>query len=345
MSSSIKSTTTTTNTVSFSQVREKHVQYIVNLDRSEKDTFEYYVTEHLRMNGIYWGLTALDLLKEMNQMDKNAIVQFVLDCQHENGGFGGNKLHDPHLLYTLSAIQILALLDSLDKIDREKVARYMAKMQQPDGSFVGDEFGEVDTRFSYIVLNGLTLLGYHTNDEKSKWINVDLAVDFILKCQNFDGGFGAVPGAESHAGQIFCCVAALAITNQLHRIDQDTLSWWLCERQVEKNGGLNGRPEKLADVCYSWWVLSCLSIMDRLHWISSERLHTFILNCQDDENGGISDKPGNMADVFHTFFGIAGLSLMRVEPNLKTIDPIYALTIETLKKLSIRTPHTNRFSE
>ena len=32
-------------------------------------------------------------------------------------------------------------------------------------------------------------------------------------------------------------------------------------------GGLNGRPEKLPDVCYSWWILSALAIMRRLHWI------------------------------------------------------------------------------
>ena len=32
-----------------------------------------------------------------------------------------------------------------------------------------------------------------------------------FSCRNFDGGFGAVPGAESHAGQIFCCVGALSI--------------------------------------------------------------------------------------------------------------------------------------
>jgi len=33
-------------------------------------------------------------------------------------------------------------------------------------------------------------------------INVDKAVEFVLKCQNFDGGFGSRPGSESHAGQV-----------------------------------------------------------------------------------------------------------------------------------------------
>lgn len=72
-------------------------------------------------------------------------------------------------------------------------------------------------------------------------------VEWILLCKNYDGGFGNMPGAESHAGHIFCCVAALAITNSLHHVDRELLSGWLCERQL-KNGGLNGRPQKLEDV-------------------------------------------------------------------------------------------------
>lgn len=35
-----------------------------------------------------------------------------------------------------------------------------------------------------------------------------------MQCENFDGGFGLAPGCESHAGQIFCCVAALAIAGR-----------------------------------------------------------------------------------------------------------------------------------
>jgi geranylgeranyl transferase type-2 subunit beta len=39
----------------------------------------------------------------------------------QKGGFGGNKDHDPHLLFTLSAIQVLVLLDAVDQLpDRKK---------------------------------------------------------------------------------------------------------------------------------------------------------------------------------------------------------------------------------
>lgn len=38
------------------------------------------------------------------------------------GGFAGNVGHDPHILYTLSAVQVLALLDKLHVLDIDKVA-------------------------------------------------------------------------------------------------------------------------------------------------------------------------------------------------------------------------------
>ena len=50
----------------------------------------------------------------------------------------------------------------------------------------------------------------------------------------------------------------------------------LSERQTE-SGGLQGRPEKLQDVCYSWWALSSLTIMRKQHWINLEALTRFVL--------------------------------------------------------------------
>lgn len=54
---------------------------------------------------------------------------------------------------------------------------------------------------------------------------------------------------------VFCCVGALAITGSLHHIDKDLLGWWLCERQDNKTGGLNGRPEKLPDVGFFFFQI------------------------------------------------------------------------------------------
>lgn len=141
------------------------------------------------------------------------------------------------------------------------------------GSFAGDKWGETDSRFLYGALNALSLL------HLTSLVDVAKAVAHVQACANFDGGYGVSPGAESHAGQVFTCVGALAIAGRLDLVDKDRLGGWLSERQLE-NGGLNGRPEKLEDVCYSWWVLSSLAMIDRLHWIDGKKLASFILRCQ-----------------------------------------------------------------
>ena len=141
------------------------------------------------------------------------------------------------------------------------------------GTFAGDEWGETDTRFLYGAFNALSLLGL------MELVDVNKAVSHLKACINFDGGFGVGPGAESHAAQIFTGVGALTIAKRLDLIDRDRLGGWLSERQLS-NGGLNGRPEKLEDVCYSWWVLSSLAMIDKLHWIDGSKLSSFILRCQ-----------------------------------------------------------------
>ena len=62
------------------------------------------MTEFLRMSGMYWGLTALDLMGQ--DLGKEEVIEFITQCQYPNGGFSASAGHDPHLLYTLSAVQV-----------------------------------------------------------------------------------------------------------------------------------------------------------------------------------------------------------------------------------------------
>ncbi|SMN19833.1 similar to Saccharomyces cerevisiae YPR176C BET2 Beta subunit of Type II geranylgeranyltransferase required for vesicular transport between the endoplasmic reticulum and the Golgi [Maudiozyma saulgeensis] len=314
-----------------SLLREKHIKYIESLDK-KKDDYEYWLSEHLRLNGVYWGLTALCIMDAKDAFTKDSVIEFVMSCWDSNrGGFGPFPRHDSHLLTTLSAIQILATYDSLNILEEteklDKCTEFIIANQLQDGSFQGDRFGEVDTRFVYTALNALSILGKLTPEI------VDPAVDFILKCYNFDGGFGLCPGAESHAAQAFTCLGALKIANKLDALTPKQIEetgWWLSERQIP-GGGLNGRPSKLPDVCYSWWVLSSLAIIGKLDWIDYEGLRKFILEAQDKIKGGISDRPDNEVDVYHTVFGLAGLSLMGFY-NLVPIDPTYCMPLSITKK-------------
>lgn len=309
---------------------DAQVKYIQGLN-SHQDEYVFWLTEHLRLNGLYWGLATLHFLGRPEALPRDETIDFVLSCQHDNGGFGAAPGHDAHMLYTVSAIQILAMIDALDSLDtrgkgKAAVGKFIADLQNPSsGTFSGDEWGEEDTRFLYGALNALSLLGM------LHLVNVDLAVEYIVSCANFDGGYGSRPGAESHAGQIFTCLAALSIAGRLDLADADKLGRWLSERQIA-GGGLNGRPEKKEDVCYSWWVLSSLSLLGRLHWIDRDQLIGFILRCQDPENGGFSDRPGNMVDVWHTVYSVAGLSLLGY-PGLKPVHAGYCMPKSTIARV------------
>jgi len=103
-------------------------------------------------------------------------------------------------------------------------------------------------------------------------VDVQKSNTFISSCQNFDGGYGCVPGAESHAGQIFCCIASLSIGHGLDAVDRDTLGWWLSERQCD-SGGLNGRPEKQAGTNFSSFVLCFVKIISFLFYTVNDQRH------------------------------------------------------------------------
>lgn len=214
------------------------------------DTFEYYATEHFRLSGVYWGATALYLMGRLDALDAQAIVDWVMSCQHPCGGFGGSERHDPHLLYTLSAVQILALYDRMDLLDKDRVATctrcmvaggftfsFRCGVAPATGWFLygrhlggsghtvhkRDQYAQVHHihhRFSYCALSCCALLG------RLDALDVPAAVAFINACRNFDGSYGCAPGNESHAGQVFTCVGALAVAGAVADVHADLLAWW-----------------------------------------------------------------------------------------------------------------------
>lgn len=43
------------------------------------------MTEHLRVNGVYWGLTALEVLGHLDDLDRAKTIAFVKSCQRDEG--------------------------------------------------------------------------------------------------------------------------------------------------------------------------------------------------------------------------------------------------------------------
>lgn len=74
-----------------------------------------------------------------------------------------------------------------------KVAGYVCSLQQPDGSFFGDEWGEVDTRFSYCALSSMAILGQLDSGK----IDVKKAGEFVgRRAKKLEGNKSAVLGVS-----------------------------------------------------------------------------------------------------------------------------------------------------
>jgi geranylgeranyl transferase type-2 subunit beta len=70
------------------------------------------------MNGVYWGLHALHLMDHPEALPRQETIDFILSCQTANGGFGAAPGHDAHMLYTVSAVQVLVIIDAVDELDK-----------------------------------------------------------------------------------------------------------------------------------------------------------------------------------------------------------------------------------
>lgn len=201
---------------------------------------------------VYWISHSLALLEQTHFIEtvREDVVEFMKECAHEEGGYGGGPGQIAHLAATFAAINALICVSSdgaMDSIDRVNLVRFLHRMKQPDGAFAMHDDGEIDSRATYCALSVLRCLNIH--DE----LLLNNVADWILSCQTYEGGFASVPGSEAHGGYTFCCVASLCLMNQLHRADINSLLRWLTNRQLELDGGFCGRSNKLVDSCYSYW--------------------------------------------------------------------------------------------
>ena len=123
-----------------------------------------------------------------------------------------------------------------------------------------------------------------------------------------------------------------------------------------KEGGFNGRTNKLVDCCYSYWagcVFNLLAMSDKKYYFDNELLYDqlslqayILFACQNSEDGGFRDKPGYFSDLIHSNYGIVGLMLSQknqtenrkvvLEPDLPKsfvdFNPLYGIPQDKLEK-------------
>ncbi|XP_053211355.1 protein farnesyltransferase subunit beta-like [Panonychus citri] len=302
---------------------------------------------------VYWIVHSISLLGDESLLDesRNDIVTFLNRCCRLDGGYGGGPDQIPHLATTYGAISALLTLsheDALASIDRLALYKYLMKMRQPDGSFVMHEDGESDVRGIYCAAAVAYMTGINTNEL------FEGSAEWLLKCQTYEGGFGAMPDEEAHGGYSFCALAALTLFGQAHRCDLKSLLRWTVMKQKPIEGGFCGRTNKLVDGCYSFWQAGAIAIIEshlskqnphllnfRKWTFNQQALQEYLLVCCQANRGGLIDKPGRIPDFYHTCYDLSGLSVSQFafgadmvvgsqSNKLIPVHPVYNLTMKSI---------------
>ena len=344
-------------------VREKHVMY---LRAALAGLGSGFVTlDSSRPWICYWVTHALHLLdSDAVDMFPNLIRTLSLMQNTSTGGFGGNISQESHCAPTYAAVLCLCTVgtkQAFDIINRTKLYDFFLSlkvwMKGSSRGYAGFRMhadGEIDVRGTYTVLAVARLLNILTPEL------VDGVADFILACATYEGGFGGEPGNEAHGGYNFCALAGLLILGETEysRIDLDAQEHWLMRRQMQIEGGFQGRTNKLVDACYSFWQgasASIVSIMrakgtdisDLVKWRQQQRqesdtqgsyylskvrdsdgklsfnqkkLQKYIIRCGQSDNGGLRDKPGKSRDYYHSCYALSGLSIAQWSSDTDTND-------------------------
>jgi geranylgeranyl transferase type-1 subunit beta len=321
------------STMSFDH--ERHVAYFSSSLRHLPRGYCKLDTNRLTL--VHFAIHALDLLsvwdmsdeerRERHSLDREGIIDWIYSLQttgHDadteeemkRGGFiGGSFLGHPspmqydfgHLAMTYTALASLRTLgDDLSRVNKHEIILSLRHLQLKDGSFQCVATGsEHDMRFLYCACSICHML--------QDWSTFDArkAVQYIQSCHSWDGAFALLPGQEGHGGSTFCAVASLVLMGKDTEVLDNELEWrddlirWCTSRQVK---GMQGRPAKLEDTCYSYWIGGTLRLLGQDALLDHSHLRSFVLRCQT-EVGGFGKAVGVFPDVLHSFYSMAYLSL------------------------------------
>ena len=345
---------------------------------------------------VYWVTNIIAISKDnyaINHKDKMQLVQILKELQHEDGGFCGTPKGHANIISTYAAVMAivnLSIPEAYEIINIPKMKNFLLKMKNNNfdinkkpsfvdkngiylitrdienqfssyhtgfpGTFQNNINGESDLRSTccaIVTASVLNLINYENLDEDDLTKGV---VNNIKNCQTFEGGLGPQPFCEAHGGYSFCGIATLVLLNKLNEIDINSFLRWLVNRQMTKEGGFNGRTNKLVDSCYSFWqgsIFNMIYMGDNKFTYDMELLYDqlslqayIIFACQNTKFGGLADKPQKFPDLFHTNYASAGLSLSQeclienskvalnsdLENIFEKINPIYCVPQDRLDK-------------
>ncbi|OAQ57769.1 geranylgeranyl transferase type I beta subunit [Purpureocillium lilacinum] len=92
--------------------------------------------------------------------------------------------------------------------------------------------------------------------------------------------------------------------------------------------GFNGRWNKKADTCYTWWILDSLEV------VNAAPSRRYLVDVTQHRIGGFGKAVGSPPDIYHSYLALAALALLG-EPSLKEFDIGLWCSKDTARKVKL----------
>ncbi|CAK7272868.1 geranylgeranyl transferase type-1 subunit beta [Sporothrix epigloea] len=287
---------------------------------------------------------------------RNQTLQWLQQLQRPDGSFGEFLAYVPDvraaggrrkvvgggadMRYCYIAAMIRWILggggctDVID-IDVSALVRRIRLGQTYDGGFAESSTHESHAGYAFCAIAALDLLGRSAEFDKSTTLS---SLDI------FAHGIADIPALLRWlAARTFCFNPECEEDNDSEW--QESMVAEITPTETCGNKPLfacNGRCNKHADSCYTWWTLATLSIlehhgyglkggseMSKEDWLAKRR---FLLKKMQHEIGGFSKVPGGPPDIYHSYLSIAALASQN-EDMLKAFDPAMCVSQDTVRTI------------
>jgi protein farnesyltransferase subunit beta len=258
-------------------------------------------------------------------------------CRGTFSGFPAEYLHMVISYQALCGVCLLGLDEGYALIDRQALYRELLACKVANGAIASSVGMEHDLRSTFC-----GILHAHVLNMMTPELVANVA-EFVLSCRSYDGGLGPSPTLEAHGGYLHCGVGIMKMLGRLGDLNLNELIRWIAVRQSAFAGGFCGRPNKLVDSCYSWWVGSAARIIaDHLgippFW-NERAMAMYILQVAQARDGGFAPRPPAVRDHFHTLYAIGGLAVVGGKETgdpelvLPDVDPLVPCPVELVDRM------------
>ncbi|KAL4896437.1 terpenoid cyclases/protein prenyltransferase alpha-alpha toroid [Aspergillus ambiguus] len=318
----------------------------------EKRTPENEAWDPANVPSTFFALVILIILgDDLSRVKRIECLQWLPKMQREDGSFGevlgpNGKIEGGGDLrfccfgagtrYILQGYRGDGLRDAED-IDVDKLVAFIEGCQAYDGGIAEGSFCESHSGHTYCGIGALTFLGRLESDRRSVPLLTpgttafESLVRWLVARQTSELGEDEddEPDSESiDQPDLSERVAQLNLEESVRQLPslsiptEDALLW----------AGFNGRSNKYADTCYSFWNTATLAMMDRLQLVDAKRNRRYLLGKTQHIIGGFGKGVGEPPDLLHSYFGMVSLAFQG-EAGLESVDPTLCASHRAVKHL------------